>query len=112
MRTKNKDKELNHRLFIGLRLTDVELDLLDQGAACLSICRSEYLRKLLLEKHRSTDKFMNTFKKTVMNRCQQEGLHQITDFSSASIPSLLPMISSHKDRTKSDFTPSGLSSSE
>ena len=33
MRTKNKDKELNHRHFIGLRLTDVELDLLDQGAA-------------------------------------------------------------------------------
>ena len=43
-------KELNHRHFIGLRLTDVELDLLDQGAACLSISRSEYLRKLLLEK--------------------------------------------------------------
>ena len=34
MRTENKDKELNHRHFIGLRLTDVELDLLDQGAAC------------------------------------------------------------------------------
>ena len=50
MRTKNKDKELNHRHFIGLRLTDVELDLLNQGAACLSISRSEYLRKLLLEK--------------------------------------------------------------
>ena len=50
MRTKNKDKELNHRHFIGLRLTDVELDLLDQGAACLSISRSEYLRKFLLEK--------------------------------------------------------------
>ena len=50
MRTKNKDKELNHRHFIGLRLTDVELDLLDQGASCLSISRSEYLRKLLLEK--------------------------------------------------------------
>ena len=47
MRTENKDKELNHRHFIGLRLTDVELDLLDQGAACLSISRSEYLRKLL-----------------------------------------------------------------
>ena len=47
MRTKNKDKELNHRHFIGLRLTDVELDLLDQGAACLSVSRSEYLRKLL-----------------------------------------------------------------
>ena len=50
MRTKNKDKELNHRHFIGLRLTDIGLDLLDQGAACLSITRSEYLRKLLLEK--------------------------------------------------------------
>ena len=49
MRTKNKDKELNHRHFIGLRLTDVELDLLDQGATCLSISRSEYLRKLLLD---------------------------------------------------------------
>ena len=47
MRTENKDKELNHRHFIGLRLIDVELDLLDQGAACLSISRSEYLRKLL-----------------------------------------------------------------
>ena len=46
MRTKSKDKELNHR---GLRLTDVELDLLDQGAACLSISQSEYLRKLLLD---------------------------------------------------------------
>ena len=45
MRIKSKDKELNHRHFIGLRLTDVELDLLDQGAACLSISRSEYLRK-------------------------------------------------------------------
>ena len=31
MRTENKDKELNHRHFIGLRLTDVELDLLDQA---------------------------------------------------------------------------------
>ena len=50
MRTKSKDKELNHRHFIGLRLTDVELDLLDQVIACLSISRSEYLRKLLLEK--------------------------------------------------------------
>ena len=28
-------------------------------------------------KHRSTDKFMNTSKKTIMDRCQQEGLHQI-----------------------------------
>ena len=28
-------------------------------------------------KHRSTDKFMKTFKKNVMDRCRQEGLHQI-----------------------------------
>ena len=50
MRTENKDKELNHRHFIGVRLTDVELNLLDQGASCFSISRSEYVRKLLLEK--------------------------------------------------------------
>lgn len=50
MRTENKENELNRRNFIGVRLTDVELNLLDQGAACFSISRSEYLRKLLLEK--------------------------------------------------------------
>ena len=50
MRTENKDKELNHRHFIGVRLTDVELNLLDQEASCFSISRSEYVRKLLLEK--------------------------------------------------------------
>ena len=50
MRTENKDKELNRRHFIGVRLTDVELNLLDQGATCFSISRSEYVRKLLLEK--------------------------------------------------------------
>ena len=37
MRTKNKDKELNHRHFVAVRLTDIELNLLDQGAACFSI---------------------------------------------------------------------------
>ena len=36
MRTENKDKELTHRHFIGLRLTDVELDLLNQGAAYMT----------------------------------------------------------------------------
>ena len=61
MRTKSKDKELNHRHFIGLRLTDVELDLLDQGAACLSISRSEYLRKLLLEKQIFLRVFLRVF---------------------------------------------------
>ena len=61
MRTKSKDKELNHRHFIGLRLTDVELDLLDQGAACLSISRSEYLRKLLLKKQIFLRVFLRVF---------------------------------------------------
>ena len=61
MRTKSKDKELNHRHFIGLRLTDVELDLLDQGAICLSISRSEYLRKLLLEKQIFLRVFLRVF---------------------------------------------------
>lgn len=50
MKTVNKETELNHRHFVAVRLTDVELNLLDQGAACFSISRSEYLRKLLLEK--------------------------------------------------------------
>ena len=56
MRTKNKDKELNHRHFVAVRLTDVELNLLDQGATCFSISRSEYLRKLLLEHDEKTGK--------------------------------------------------------
>ena len=43
-------------------------------------------------KHRSTDKFMNTFKKTVMDRCQQERLHQILQMQ---IPE--PVRSKNKD---------------
>ena len=49
-------KELNHRHFVAVRLTDVELNLLDQGATCFSISRSEYLRKLLLEHDEKTGK--------------------------------------------------------
>ena len=56
MRTENKDKELNHRHFVVVRLTDVELNLLDQGAACFSISRSEYLRNLLFEHDEKTGK--------------------------------------------------------
>ena len=37
MKTVNKETELNHRHFVAVRLTDVELNLLDQGAACFSI---------------------------------------------------------------------------
>ena len=56
MRIVNKEKELNHRHFVAVRLTDVELNLLDQGATCFSISRSEYLRKLLLEHDEKTGK--------------------------------------------------------
>ena len=50
MRAQNKDKELNHKHFIGVRLTDAELNLLDQGAACFSdqslrICKEATFRK-------------------------------------------------------------------
>ncbi len=31
MRTKNKEIELNHTHFVAVRLTDIELNLLDQG---------------------------------------------------------------------------------
>ena len=50
MAPKKKEKNLKRSNIITLKLTDIELDLLDQGAACLSVSRSEYLRKLLLEK--------------------------------------------------------------
>ena len=68
MRTKNKDKELNHRHFVAVRLTDVELNLLDQGAACFSISRSEYLRKLLLEKQINHRSYCSGWKKNHSER--------------------------------------------
>ena len=42
--------ELNHPHFVAVRLSDVELHLLDQSASALGISRSEYLRKVLTEK--------------------------------------------------------------
>ena len=50
MQTANKRKEVTHPHFVAVRLTDAEMALLDQGASTLGISRSEYLRKLLLEK--------------------------------------------------------------
>ena len=62
MRTKNKEIELNHTHFVAVRLTDIELNLLDQGTAYLSISRSEYIRKLLVEKqiHHQIARYFNT----------------------------------------------------
>ena len=47
---KKKESELNHPHFVAVRLSDVELHLLDQSASALGISRSEYLRKVLTEK--------------------------------------------------------------
>ena len=54
MERRNKRKEVTHPHFVAVRLTDAEMALLDQGASILGISRSEYLRKLLLEKEISS----------------------------------------------------------
>ena len=46
----NRKKRTNYPHFIGVRLSDFELDRLDQNAKLLGISRSEYVRKLLIEK--------------------------------------------------------------
>lgn len=46
----SKEKALHHKNIITLRLTDIELDYLDQSAESLHVTRSEYLRNLILEK--------------------------------------------------------------
>ena len=45
-----KEKALDHKNIITLRLTDIELAYLDQSAESLHVTRSEYLRNLILEK--------------------------------------------------------------
>ena len=50
MRKKRLDRELNHPNFVGVRLSDIELELLDRKAEILGVSRSECLRKLLVEK--------------------------------------------------------------
>lgn len=50
MRKKRLERELNHPHFVGVRLSDIELELLDRKAEILGISRSECLRKLLVEK--------------------------------------------------------------
>lgn len=47
---KKKDVKLTHPYFVGVRLSEIELNVLDQRAAALGISRSEYLRKILLDK--------------------------------------------------------------
>lgn len=50
MKQKRKNAEPMHPHFVAVRLSDVELKLLDYGASVLNISRSEFLRKLLVEK--------------------------------------------------------------
>ena len=50
MQRTNKRKDVTHPHFVAVRLTDAEMALLDQGASTLGISRSEYLRKILLDK--------------------------------------------------------------
>ena len=50
MQRTNRRKDVTHPHFVAVRLTDAEMALLDQGASTLGISRSEYLRKLLLDK--------------------------------------------------------------
>lgn len=47
---RNKKNRTNYPNFIGVRLSDFELDRLNQCANLLGISRSEYIRKLLIEK--------------------------------------------------------------
>ena len=77
-RNANYSAAINYLLFEHDKKTGKKI--LNESAR--SILRKEfYMDKPHEEaagyKHRSTDKFMNTFKKAVMDRCQQEGLHQI-----------------------------------
>ena len=50
MRKRRMEQELNHPRFVGVRLSDIELELLDRKAEILGVSRSECLRKLLVEK--------------------------------------------------------------
>ena len=54
MPPKEKSKELKHRNIICLKLTDIELEILNQAASSVGISRSEYLRRLFLNSHART----------------------------------------------------------
>ena len=50
MAQKKKEKNLKRSNIITLKLTDIELAVLNEAADVTGLSRSEYLRKLLLEK--------------------------------------------------------------
>lgn len=48
--TMKKRKNITHPHFVAVRLTDAEMAVLEQGSSTFKISKSEYLRKLLLDK--------------------------------------------------------------
>lgn len=50
MKKRNYRKDITHPHFFAVRLSDMELDFLNQKSTILGISKSEYLRKLLSEK--------------------------------------------------------------
>lgn len=50
MAPKKKEKNLKRSNIITLKLTDIELAVLNEAADVTGLSRSEYVRKLLLEK--------------------------------------------------------------
>lgn len=50
MKKRRKDVELSHPNLIAVRLSDIQLEILDNNAATLQVSRSEYIRILLMEK--------------------------------------------------------------
>lgn len=50
MPRRKKDEQERHRNIICMKVTDMELEILNQHAATAGLSRSEYLRKLFLEK--------------------------------------------------------------
>lgn len=45
-----KRKDITHPHFVAVRLTNAEMAVLEQGSSTFKISKSEYLRKLLLDK--------------------------------------------------------------
>lgn len=50
MKKRRKDAELSYPNLIAVRLSDMQLEILDNNAATLQVSRSEYIRILLMEK--------------------------------------------------------------
>lgn len=50
MGRKPKDREITYKNFIGIKLSDQQLEYLQTGAKRLGVSQSEYIRRLLTDK--------------------------------------------------------------